>query len=134
MSENEDYEVLIKKIIEAAGKKTTVTKIKDVLLISAMSVTLIAAIAGWAKPISVFMLRVTNIERENEKISARVATVEDKVEKLLNVPERLHKVESVLWEAYPGYHLFLTDPDNSRSAKLPQFDNRRLPQKDKNKQ
>jgi hypothetical protein len=138
---SEINEELINRIIEVTGRKTTTMKIKDVLLITGMTITLIAAIVGWIKPIGELVIKTRELERVQKELEKRVYDMDQRgTQSLPGVAARLHKVEVVLWNKYPEYQLFLTNPEDNITTRgsggttLPSFDNTFRFEKDKNKQ
>jgi hypothetical protein len=138
---SEINEELIDRILVAAGKKTTTTKIKDVLLIAGMSLTLVAAIIGWIKPIGELIIKTRELERVQKELESRVTNMDAKgTQSLPGVAARLHKVEVVLWNKYPEYQLFLTNPEDNLTTRgsggshLPSFNSTFRFEKDINKQ
>ena len=138
---SEVNEELINKIIEVTGRKTTTMKIKDVLLITGMVITLMAAIVGWIKPIGELVIKTRDLERVQKELEKRVTDIDQRgTQSLPGVAARLHKVEVVLWNKYPEYQLFLTNPEDnittrgSGGSTLPSFNSVFRFEKDKNKQ
>lgn len=142
MSEQEkDYDIRIAEIVALAKKPTYSERIKNILLIAVSIVTLIAAITSWFQPIANFVIRLNQLEKFDDKLDARVKAVEEKNNSMSTIPERMKKVETVLWLITPSeYRLFLTDPSNTRGggnpndiSPLPQFKTDIVQTKDKSK-
>lgn len=111
---DQQYEELLNRFVEAANKKTTSSKVKDYLYIAGMLITLGAAIIGWIKPIGELVIKTRDLERVQKELEKRVSDIDQKgTQSLPGVAARLHKVEVVLWNKYPEYQLFLTNPEDN---------------------